>query len=77
MQGQEDLQVAEQPTTCFTGEAAMLISPFITQIAHFLIRQQKYLECLESRRSDAALHILRNELAPLSFDSDRLHLLSR
>ncbi|KAF9514475.1 hypothetical protein BS47DRAFT_1295012 [Hydnum rufescens UP504] len=45
--------------------------------AYFLIRQQKYLESLEQRRSDTALQILRNELAPLSFDSDRLHLLSR
>ncbi|KAF8319378.1 WD40 repeat-like protein [Clavulina sp. PMI_390] len=46
------------------------------RVCQFLIRQQKYLECLESRRSDAALQILRNDLAPISFDSDRLHLLS-
>lgn len=43
----------------------------------FLIRQQKFLEALEALETKKALVILRNELAPLNTDSDRLHLLSR
>lgn len=43
----------------------------------FLIRQQKFLEALEALETKKALVILRNELAPLNSDSDRLHLLSR
>ncbi|KAI0685665.1 WD40 repeat-like protein [Cytidiella melzeri] len=44
--------------------------------AKFLISQQKYLEMLEAGRTTSALHILRQELAPLSTDSDVLHSLS-
>ncbi|KAF8334203.1 WD40 repeat-like protein [Cantharellus anzutake] len=44
--------------------------------AKFMIRQQKYLESLEARQTDVALRILRNELAPLRYNLDRLHLLS-
>ncbi|KDQ07069.1 hypothetical protein BOTBODRAFT_120606 [Botryobasidium botryosum FD-172 SS1] len=46
------------------------------QTTRFLISQQKYLELLEARQLTAALYVLRNELAPLNYDSDRLHLLS-
>lgn len=42
----------------------------------FLIRQQKYLELLEHRDLGAALGVLRNELAPLKKDVERLHFLS-
>ena len=45
--------------------------------AKFLISQQKYLELLEARKTAAALHILREELAPLSVEPDQLHSLSR
>ncbi|KDR73582.1 hypothetical protein GALMADRAFT_620676 [Galerina marginata CBS 339.88] len=44
--------------------------------AKFLISRQKYLELLEARKPTAALHVLRNELAPLNVDSDQLHTLS-
>ncbi|EAU88784.2 WD repeat-containing protein [Coprinopsis cinerea okayama7 len=44
--------------------------------AKFLIKQQKYLELLEAKKTTAALHVLRNELAPLNVDSDHLHTLS-
>ncbi|KAF8891225.1 WD40 repeat-like protein [Infundibulicybe gibba] len=44
--------------------------------ARFLISQQKYLELLEAGKTTAALHVLRNELAPLDVDPDHLHTLS-
>jgi len=44
--------------------------------AKFLISQQKYLEYLESGKTAMALHVLRNELAPLHTDPDLLHPLS-
>jgi hypothetical protein len=47
------------------------------QEAKFLINQQKYLEYLESGKTAMALHVLRNELAPLHTDPDLLHPLSR
>lgn len=43
----------------------------------FRMRQQKYLELLEDRDLPSALHVLRNELAPLNQDTQRLHFLSR
>lgn len=43
----------------------------------FRMRQQKYLELLEERDLPSALHVLRNELAPLNQDTQRLHFLSR
>lgn len=43
----------------------------------FAIRQQKFLEALEASEAKKALVILRNELAPLNTDTDRLHILSR
>lgn len=45
-------------------------------VVRFLIRQQKYLELLETRHIKKALIVLRNELAPLDFNSERLHSLS-
>ncbi|RUO96419.1 hypothetical protein BC936DRAFT_142066 [Jimgerdemannia flammicorona] len=42
----------------------------------FLIRQQKYLELLESRNIKKALQVLRNELTPLDYSLERLHALS-
>ncbi|EMD38068.1 hypothetical protein CERSUDRAFT_152691 [Gelatoporia subvermispora B] len=44
--------------------------------ARFLINQQKYLELLEAQKTTAALHVLRNELAPMHVDPDQLHSLS-
>ncbi|KAA1469347.1 WD40 repeat-like protein [Dentipellis sp. KUC8613] len=44
--------------------------------AKFLINQQKYLEYLEAGRSTAALHVLRNELAPLNMEPEQLQPLS-
>jgi WD repeat-containing protein 26 len=42
----------------------------------FLILEQKYLECLEDGKVFEALKCLRDELAPLKFNTDRLHELS-
>lgn len=47
------------------------------QEAKFLISQQKYLEYLEKGKTTMALHVLRNELAPLHTDPELLHPLSR
>ncbi|KAL9715363.1 hypothetical protein Ac2012v2_002027 [Leucoagaricus gongylophorus] len=44
--------------------------------ARFLISQQKYLELLEARKTTAALHVLRNELAPINTETQQLHTLS-
>ncbi|KAL5529369.1 hypothetical protein ACEPAG_5354 [Sanghuangporus baumii] len=46
------------------------------RVSRFLISQQKYLELLELQSVNAALHVLRNELAPLNVDVDELHSLS-
>ncbi|KAG0186292.1 hypothetical protein DFQ28_008058 [Apophysomyces sp. BC1034] len=45
--------------------------------ATFLVRQQKFLELLESRKTMKALHVLRNELTPMELNVERLHELSR
>ncbi|KAI8584715.1 hypothetical protein K450DRAFT_217654 [Umbelopsis ramanniana AG] len=42
----------------------------------FLLRRQKYLELLEDRDLKKAIHVLRNELAPLQFSTEQLHELS-
>ena len=42
----------------------------------FLILEQKYLECLEDGKILDALKCLRDELAPLKYNIDRLHELS-
>ncbi|KAI0071759.1 WD40 repeat-like protein, partial [Panus rudis PR-1116 ss-1] len=44
--------------------------------AKFLINEQKYLELLEANKIAAALNVLRQELAPLSMNTDQLHSLS-
>ncbi|KAH9066471.1 WD40 repeat-like protein [Lactarius vividus] len=44
--------------------------------AKFLISQQKYLEYLETGKTTKALHVLRNELAPLHMDPEQLQPLS-
>jgi hypothetical protein len=49
----------------------------VTQAAKFLISQQKYLELLEAQELNAALVVLRSEVAPLNHDPERLQLLSR
>jgi len=57
-------------------DARLTILPHL-QEAMFLISQQKYLEYLEVGRITSALHVLRNELAPLLPDPEQLHPLSR
>ncbi|RKP06894.1 WD40-repeat-containing domain protein [Thamnocephalis sphaerospora] len=42
----------------------------------FQIRRQKYLEYLEQRHVKQALTVLRQELTPLNYNHDQLHLLS-
>lgn len=42
----------------------------------FLLLEQKYLEYLEDGRVLDALHVLRNELTPLSHNTRRVHELS-
>ncbi|KAG0185510.1 hypothetical protein DFQ28_009212 [Apophysomyces sp. BC1034] len=44
--------------------------------AILLLRQQRFLELLEARKVMKALHVLRNDITPLSQDTDRLHQLS-
>ncbi|KAF7731509.1 hypothetical protein EC973_009273 [Apophysomyces ossiformis] len=44
--------------------------------AAFLVRQQKFLELLESRKTMKALQVLRNELTPMELNVERLHELS-
>lgn len=41
-----------------------------------MILEQKYLECLEEGQPVEALRVLREELSPLKFFTDRLHQLS-
>ena len=47
-----------------------------TTMLKFVLRQQKYLELLESRDLNTALTVLRSELTPLRRDIGRLHALS-
>lgn len=42
----------------------------------FLIAEQKFMEHLEARETKKALSVLRNELAPLNHNQERLHQLS-
>lgn len=42
----------------------------------FLLLQQKYLEYLEDGRVLEALQVLRGELTPLKYNTDRIHILS-
>jgi WD repeat-containing protein 26 len=45
--------------------------------ALFLIREQKFLEALEDKDFTLALSILRTEISPLNFNTDKVHNLSR
>ncbi|KAF7322514.1 WD-domain-containing protein [Mycena chlorophos] len=44
--------------------------------AKFLINEQKYLELLEAQRTTDAVYVLRNEIAPLGVDTEKLNQLS-
>ncbi len=59
------------------NECCVLIHRAVSQEAKFLISQQKYLEYLETGKTTKALHVLRNELAPLHMDPEQLQPLSR
>ncbi|GAA6004705.1 hypothetical protein JCM10207_000988 [Rhodosporidiobolus poonsookiae] len=57
--------------------ATLPVSPAADLAAiKFAIRQQKFLEAMEAKETKKALSILRNELSPLNYDSNRLHFLS-
>ena len=45
--------------------------------ALFLIREQKFLEALEDKDLTSALAVLRTEISPLNFNTDKVHNLSR
>lgn len=47
-----------------------------TQRMKFLLLQQKYLEYLEDGKVLEALQVLRGELTPLKYNTDRIHVLS-
>lgn len=49
---------------------------FVAQEMKFLLLEQKYLEYLEEGRVLEALHVLRNELTPLQYNTPRVHQLS-
>lgn len=44
--------------------------------ARFLIKEQKYLELLEAKKTTTALRVLRNELAPMNIEGEHLRTLS-
>lgn len=48
----------------------------VAQEMKFLLLEQKYLEYLEEGRVLEALHVLRNELTPLQYNTPRVHQLS-
>jgi len=56
-------------------KALIDLSADVTKM-RFLILEQKYLECLEDGKILEALKCLRDELAPLKHNTDRLHELS-
>lgn len=47
------------------------------QTVRFLISEHKFMEYLDRRETKKALSVLRNELAPLNHNPERLHQLSR
>lgn len=49
---------------------------FSPQRMKFLLLQQKYLEYLEDGKVLEALQVLRGELTPLKYNTDRIHVLS-
>lgn len=49
---------------------------FAAQRMKFLLLQQKYLEYLEDGKVLEALQVLRAELTPLKYNTERIHVLS-
>lgn len=58
------------------GNGLVLASGSDRSMMRFWVRQQKYLELLEQRDTSRALMALRNDLTPLSQDTEKLRLLS-
>uniref|UniRef100_A0A8C7D8B2 WD repeat-containing protein 26 n=1 Tax=Oncorhynchus kisutch TaxID=8019 RepID=A0A8C7D8B2_ONCKI len=57
--------------------SAIVVSPTVLQLRmKFLLLQQKYLECLEDAKVLEALQVLRAELTPLKYNTERIHILS-
>lgn len=48
----------------------------VFQKMQFLLRQQRYLECIHDGRILEALNILRQDLTPLDYNTPRIHELS-
>uniref|UniRef100_A0A8C9RBL8 WD repeat-containing protein 26 n=1 Tax=Scleropages formosus TaxID=113540 RepID=A0A8C9RBL8_SCLFO len=57
---------------------ALMLSPnaIVVSRMKFLLLQQKYLEYLEDGKVLDALQVLRGELTPLKYNTDRIHVLS-
>ncbi|TRY88478.1 hypothetical protein DNTS_005159, partial [Danionella cerebrum] len=55
---------------------ALMHSPNAIVRMKFLLLQQKYLEYLEDGKVLEALQVLRGELTPLKYNTDRIHILS-
>ncbi|XP_016087113.1 WD repeat-containing protein 26-like [Sinocyclocheilus grahami] len=55
---------------------ALMHSPSAIVRMKFLLLQQKYLEYLEDGKVLEALQVLRGELTPLKYNTDRIHVLS-
>ncbi|KAG5276928.1 hypothetical protein AALO_G00111470 [Alosa alosa] len=55
---------------------ALMHSPNAIVRMKFLLLQQKYLEFLEDGKVLEALQVLRGELTPLKYNTDRIHVLS-
>ncbi|KAM6935770.1 WD repeat-containing protein 26 [Lycodopsis pacificus] len=55
---------------------ALMQSPSATVRMKFLLLQQKYLEYLEDGKVLEALQVLRAELTPLKYNTERIHILS-
>ncbi|XP_056119090.1 WD repeat-containing protein 26 isoform X2 [Rhinichthys klamathensis goyatoka] len=53
-----------------------VILPCVVQRMKFLLLQQKYLEYLEDGKVLEALQVLRAELTPLKYNTERIHILS-
>lgn len=58
------------------GNGLVLAAGSDRSMMRFWVRQQKYLELLEQRDTTSALMALRNDLTPLSQDTEKLRLLS-
>lgn len=52
------------------------VASLLPQRMKFLLLQQKYLEYLEDGKVLEALQVLRGELTPLKYNTDRIHVLS-